>query len=163
RLLHDVAELAGERQASLAGHQRGLDDEDLAADFRPREARRDADLVLLLGQRRPAARDAEILGDLRRADLLAEILPLADDLARARAADRRDLALEVPDARLARVALDDRLERLVEERDVLAREARPLDRLRREELLGDLDLLLLGVAGELQHFHAVAQRLRNRV
>ena len=29
--------------------------------------------------------------------------------------------------------------------------------------LGDLDLLLLGVAGELQHFHAVAQRLRNRV
>ena len=32
-----------------------------------------------------------------------------------------------------------------------------------EELLGDLDLLLLGVAGELQDFHAVAQRLRNRV
>ena len=32
-----------------------------------------------------------------------------------------------------------------------------------EELLGDLDLLLLGVAGELEHFHAVAQRLRNRV
>ena len=27
----------------------------------------------------------------------------------------------------------------------------------------DLDLLLLGVAGELQHFHAVAQRLRDRV
>ena len=29
--------------------------------------------------------------------------------------------------------------------------------------LRDLDLLELGVAGELQHFHAVAQRLRNRV
>ena len=39
----------------------------------------------------------------------------------------------------------------------------PFDRLRREELLGDLDLLLLGVAGELEHFHAVAQRLRDRV
>ncbi len=29
--------------------------------------------------------------------------------------------------------------------------------------LRDLDLLELGVAGQLQHFHAVAQRLRNRV
>ncbi len=38
-----------------------------------------------------------------------------------------------------------------------------LDRLRHEEALGDLDLLLLGVAGELQHFHAVAQRLRDGV
>ena len=36
-------------------------------------------------------------------------------------------------------------------------------RLRREEPAGDLDLLELGVAGNLQDLHAVAQRLRNRV
>src|SRR6185503_1836180 len=98
--------------------------------------------VLFLGQRRAEARHAEVLGDLRRRDLLAERLALDDDLAGDLAADGRDLALEVPDARLAGVALDDRLERLVEERDVRAREAGALDRFRREELLGDLDLLL---------------------
>ena len=38
-----------------------------------------------------------------------------------------------------------------------------LDRFRHQEALGDLHLLVLGVAGQLQHFHAVAQRLRNRV
>ena len=91
-------------------------------------------------------------------------LPLDDDLARDLAADRRDLALEVADARLARVALDDRLERFVEERDVRASSSpAPSIAFGDEELLGDLDLLLLGVARELQHFHAVAQRLRDRV
>ena len=39
----------------------------------------------------------------------------------------------------------------------------PFDGLGREEPPGDLDLLLLGVAGELEHFHAVAERLRDRV
>src|SRR5436190_165462 len=163
RLLHDVAELAGQGQLALAGHQRRLDGQDLAADFRPGQARGDADLVLLLGQRLAEARHAEVLGDLGRRDLHAERLALDDDLARHLAADRRDLALEVPDARFAGVALDDRGERLVEEHDVVLGEARAFDRLRREELPGDLDLLELGVAGELEHFHAVAQRLRNRV
>ena len=89
--------------------------------------------------------------------------PSDDDLARDLAADRVDLALEAADARFARVALDDRGVRLVQECDVLGGEAVPLDRLGAEEPLGDLDLLLLGVAGELQHFHAVAQRLRDGV
>src|SRR5262249_56437844 len=97
---------------------------DVGGDLRPRGAGRDADFVLLFRQRRAEARHAEVFGDLRRVDLLAERLALDDDLARDLAADRRDLALEVPDARLAGVALDDRLERLVEERDVLLHEAR---------------------------------------
>ena len=112
---------------------------------------------------RTEARHAQVLGDLLGVDLFLEGLALDDDLARDLAADRRDLALEVADARLARVALDDRLDRVVLNDDVVGGEAGAFDRLRREEALGDLDLLLLGVAGELQHFHAVAQRLRNRV
>ena len=118
RLLHDVAELAGQGQLALARHQRRLDGQDLAADFRPGQARGDADLVLLLGQRLAEARHAEVLGDLGRRDLHAERLALDDDLARHLAADGRDLALEIAHARLARVALDDRLERPVSERDV---------------------------------------------
>ena len=91
------------------------------------------------------------------------MLPFGDDLAGDLAADRRNLALEVSDAGLARVAVDDRLDRLVGEGDVLLREAQVLDGLGREEALGDLDLLELGVAGELQHFHAVPQGLRDGV
>jgi len=41
-LLHHVAQLAGEGEALLAEHLRGLDVEHLAAGGRPREARRDA-------------------------------------------------------------------------------------------------------------------------
>src|SRR5205085_2525736 len=80
----------------LAGHQRRFDHEDLAADFRPRQTGRDADLVLFFRQRRTEARHAQILGDLRRRDLLAELLAGDDDLAGDLAADGRDLALEVP-------------------------------------------------------------------
>ena len=61
RLLHDVAELAGERQVALARHQRRFGHEDLAADFGPGQAGRDADLVRLLGHRVAEARHAEVL------------------------------------------------------------------------------------------------------
>ena len=47
--------------------------------------------------------------------------------------------------------------------DVVLGEAGVFDGLWREEALGDLTLFLLGVAGELQHLHAVAQRLGHRV
>src|ERR1043165_3075461 len=50
--------------------------------------------------------------------------------------------------------------RVVGEDDFVRRPPRPFHRLRREEALGDLDLFRLGVPGELEHFHAVAERLR---
>ena len=56
RLLHHVAELAGERQPAAAGHERRFGDENLAADFGPRQAGGDADFVLLFGERRAVAR-----------------------------------------------------------------------------------------------------------
>ena len=61
RLLHHVAELAGERQVPLARHQRRFRDQDLAADLGPRQPGRDADLVGLLGHRVAEARHAEVL------------------------------------------------------------------------------------------------------
>ena len=44
RLLHDVAERAGQRQVALALHEARLDHQDLAADLGPGQARRDPDL-----------------------------------------------------------------------------------------------------------------------
>jgi hypothetical protein len=73
------------------------------------------------------------------------------------------LALEIADAGFTRIPLNDRLERVVAELEVGVGETGAFDRFRRQEPARDLDLLELGVAGQLQHFHAVAQRLRNRV
>ena len=52
RLLHHVAELAGERQAALPGISVASVTQDLAAHLGPGQAGGDADLVLLFGQAR---------------------------------------------------------------------------------------------------------------
>jgi hypothetical protein len=66
-----------------------------------------------------------MLGDLVAGDVFLVGLALDDDLAGHLAADRRDLALEVPDAGFAGVALDDGLNRLVLDDDVVGGEAGP--------------------------------------
>src|SRR6185503_1208093 len=74
-----------------------------------------------------------------------------------------DLALEVAHAGLARVLGDDRADRFRRDRDLLGLEAVRLELALHEVALGDLELLLLGVAGELDDLHAVAKRPRDRV
>src|SRR5262245_53077826 len=107
RFLHHVAELAPEAQRALAGPQRHLDGQDLAAAVGPGEARGGAELVALLLPRRPETRHAEVLLEVVLADRGLVIAPLEDDLAGDLAEDRGDLALHVPDAGLARVLADD--------------------------------------------------------
>ena len=103
RLLHHVAELAGEREALLARHARRLDEEDVAAGRRPREPDGDARLVGALGDlgEEPLGPE-ELAHRLARARRRGSVRP---SVIRARdlAADAADLALEVPQARLARV------------------------------------------------------------
>ena len=163
RFLHDVTELAGQRQLALPRHQRGFADQQLATNFSPGKARRNADFVALFGEARPESWHTEILGDLFGRHVFLERLAFDDNLARDLAADRRNLTLEVADACLARVTLDDRLDRLVLENDVLRRQTSAFDGLQDKESLGDLELLLLGVTRQLQHLHAVPEGLRNRV
>src|SRR5690606_1839421 len=102
RLLHHVAELAGEDQPALAGRDRGLDEEDVAAHRRVVHAGRDAhEVVVGLGLRREAL-GAEVLLEAALGDPHA--LGLALGYApRGLARQRADEALEVADARLARV------------------------------------------------------------
>ena len=108
RLLHHVAEVPGERQAAAALHARRFDEQDLAAGGRPREADRDpgilrAVLDLLVEERRRAE---HLDDDVRRDDDggFVALRAAPGDLA----AERADLALEVPDAGLAGVAANQR-------------------------------------------------------
>ena len=85
--------------------------------------------------------------------------PPARDLA----AHGADFAFEVADARFARVAADDGAQAGIGEGDLLAGQPVVLDLLGDEVIARDGELLLLGVAGQFEHFHAVAQRPGNRV
>ena len=85
------------------------------------------------------------------------------DLHRRRAQRGADLALEVAHARLARVVADDRLQRIVRDRDLIILQTVGLELALHQISFRDLELLLLGVPGELDDLHAVAQRPGDRV
>src|SRR6185437_1296448 len=74
-----------------------------------------------------------------------------------------DLALEIPDAGLAGIVLDDRPDRLVGELDLSGLEAVRLNLPSNEIAPRDLELLARRVAGEADDLHAVAKRARDRV
>ena len=162
RLLHDVAELAGEDEVLAALHLRDLDGDDVAPDLGDDEAGGGPGLVLGLQLAVLEARRAEELQELAVVDDGLALAPLghpAGDLAH----DVGELALQVPDAGLVRVRLDERDEGLVGDLDVLLGEPVVVELLREEEALPDLDLLELGVAGEPDDLHPVAQGRRDRV
>src|ERR1019366_1721610 len=162
-LLHDVAELARELELPGAVHARRLDEEDLAADARPRQARRAPGLF---GALRDLARV------LLRAEELAHLIFVVD-LARRRVAlgdldghaadDARHLPLERPDGRFARVEVDDQIDRLVGDVELLLGDPVLFELLRDEVPPGDRELLATRVAGDLEDLHAVAERRRDRV
>ncbi len=106
RLLHHVAELAGQRQPSSSTHHGRLDREDLAADLGPGQPGGHADLVrgarVHSGRKRGTPRNSATWSGVT---VLGPPAFAGDDLARDLAADGGDLALEVAHAGLAGVAL----------------------------------------------------------
>ena len=161
-LAHDLSELARDDQPALAGNGGGLDEEDVAADRRHGQARGHAGVGSALADLVAEALPPEPGTNAALVD--AGGLPLArGDLRGGLAADRGDLAVEVPDAGLARVLGDDQPERLVAELDVLRVEPVRLELLRDEVALGDAELLLLGVAREADDLHPVLERRRDRL
>src|SRR5947207_6325400 len=129
RLLHHVTELPGEDEVlgPVALHPRGLDEQDVAAGSGHGEAGRDARYGRPLRCLEEELLPAEVLAHVAcihgewRGDLggRARRRGLTKDLAQ--------LALEVPDARLARVVADDRPEGLVGHDDPVGRETVLLD------------------------------------
>ncbi len=75
-----------------------------------------------------------------------------------------DFAFEIPDAGLARVAVDNFAQAVVGELDLLAHFQSMFGRLLRHQVfVRDMDLLDLRVTGQLDDLHTIAQRLRNRI
>src|SRR5438552_4407604 len=164
-LLHDLLDLAGEHERLLHAalvHDRRLDGEAVAALLGHRHAGGRADLVLFL---REAV--VEPLGAQVRVEVLGlhrDGLGLRfGDRARDFAADRADLALEIADTGLARVLTHELAEGVVRDRELPVLEAVLLELLRKQEARGDVHLLVLGVAGEPDDLHAVAERRDDRV
>ncbi len=161
-LLHHVAQLPGEDQLAAARHARRLDEQDVAAARRPgqpggdpRHAGPHGDLVLELLGTENAVQVLFINGDRLRAALGEAHGDPPEHAA--------DLPLQVAAAGLPRVAADDRPERAVGDRCVLGGEAVGGELPADQVALGDLQLFILGVARQLDHFHAVAQRPRDVV
>ena len=86
---------------------------------------------------------------------------LGDDLLHRLAGQVGDLALQVPHAGLARVVADQVAQRVVGDVPLVGLQAVRLGLLGDQVALGDLDLLILGVAGDADDLHAVHQRLRH--
>ena len=106
RLLHDVAQLAGQHQLAPAGHHAGFDEQHLATRRGVRQARRHADLILACGHLLLKAWRPEHFGDAAVGN--RDGFGFAhDDRPRRLARDGRDLALQVADTGLARIFADD--------------------------------------------------------
>ena len=159
-LLHHVAELAGQDQTALAGHPGRLDEQYVAADRRPGEPGRDpgdAGAHRDLALEAPRPEDfGEVVG--RDPDMLGAAF---GNLHRHAAQRRADFALQVAHAGFARVVADDRVQRVVVDFGLFRLEAvrgyLPGD----EIAAGDLEFFVLGVAGQVDDLHAVAQRARD--
>ena len=162
RFFHDVTQLTGQGQARLSLHQGGFDMQDLATHRCPGQTIDHTDLVvvqILLAQvfRRPQE-SMQPLGSHLDA-FLRTFRHLAGHLA----TDRTDIAFQVAQAGFTGVLGNNLADDVIVKTDMLVLQPVFLDLARHQIALGDLQLLLLGVAGQADNLHTVAQGRRHRV
>src|SRR5579862_5057323 len=162
RFAHDLAELAGKLQVALAVHDGDLDGHQITTGLSPGDARGDANLVVLLGRTIEDPLRAEVFLQ-RFLDDGGRQGAAADDLLGYFAADGADLAFQVTDTRLVSVFADHVAQSRFREAELAGLEAMLPELFWHQELLGDVDLLFLDVARQLDDFHAIPQRRHDRV
>ena len=118
-LAHHVAELAGDDQLPRARVVGRLDEQHVAAGRRPRQAGRDSRLAGAPPRLREHAPPPEHRARLRRRDGHVALRLALGELERHLAADRAQLALQIPHAGLARVLGDHDVDHLVLDRDLV--------------------------------------------
>src|SRR5690606_36400149 len=97
----------------LAGHARGLDEQDRAAERRPGEACGDAGDRRALRDLTVELRLSEVLDEVAVVDRHRALVLAARDLEGCSPAELLDLAVELPNAGLSGVVADDAMERRV--------------------------------------------------
>src|SRR3569623_1675866 len=161
RLLHHFAELAGGGELALARHHGGLDGEQIAADFGPCQAGDLTHRIVLLGPSVAEAFHAEVFLEVAALDGDLFGLGLEQNFLHHLAAQFGALAFEITHAGLARVVADDVPDGPFGDVDLILFETVGLDLLRHQIALGDVELFVLGISRDADHFHAVEQRRRN--
>ena len=102
-----------------------------------------------------------LLNDLAGDDQLFGLA--LDDAARLLAADRADLALQAAHPGLARVVANQEADRVRGKFDLLRSESVLLGLAADQVLIGDVLLVLFGIAVQVDDLHAVAQRIGNGI
>ena len=157
RLLHYVTQRTGFHHATLTTGRRHLNRQQLAAHRRPRQARDLADLVFLLGGAEIEFPHAENVRQRFRADGLPRF-PLSQSKSLDHlAAHFGNLALQCPDPRFAGVVADDVQAGPFRQVDLIGLEPVELGLLGYQILLGDVEILILGVARDANHLHPIQQ------
>ena len=157
RLLHDVTKLPGEQQLALAAHDARFDEHDVAAHGGVIHAGSHPDLILAGHALRMHLGPPDEVGDVLRSDrhlLRRAVCDLPSDLA----AELADFALELADTCFARVTGDDLAQRAVGERQLTSTQTIFRELPGNEIALGDLELLALRVAGEVDRLEPIEQR-----
>ena len=164
RLLHHVAELTGQAEFALPFGLERLDEEDVAANRRPGEARGNAWVVDPLDRVMLVALGPEVVRERLGRDVeFGRSVRAVGDLDRHLAADIGNLSLERPHACFAGVAVDDLVDGADVERHIVLGDAVVLELLGQQELTDDVALVVVGVAGDLDDLHAIAERRRDGV
>src|SRR5208282_3980509 len=163
RFLHDFTEFPGGCQASLAFHGGGFNGEHGAADFGPGEAGGQTNFVLLFQPEFAVLENAEEIFDVFRGDLDGSFGAVSDHAAGHLAGDILNFAFQVAHAGFVGVVANHVQQAFIREGEILFGETGGLLGALDEKALGDLQLFLLGVAGETQDLHAIHEGLRNSV
>ena len=145
RLLHDVAEVAGQLELARAVEHGDFDIEYFPADRRPRKAAHKADLVLRIDTLRLVARRAEIIGHAAGAQLHALALTERDALG-GLAADGGKVTFKHTHAGFARIERDDLTDGIVAHAQLRLLETVLFALFRQQMLLCNLELFLIGIA-----------------
>ena len=163
RLLHDVAELAGERQVAFPARERHFSGKNLATNLGPCQSGGQSDLALVVDLLRAEFRFAQKLLHFGSIDIQFEALALLDHLAGDLPKAGADLALEAADAGLARIGVDQLLQGSGVEFDLRLFQSLLSDLFRHEELPPDGQLFQMRVAGKEDDLHAILERRRDGV
>src|SRR5207248_7808695 len=142
---------------------RDLGREDRSADFCPGKTGYQADFAFFVREHVAEFRHAQELGNSLRVDTYRVFQTFLHHLPRYLAADIADFALQIANARFARIGANDFGDRIVGEDQVRFRQTGSGSLFADQVLLGDFELFKFGVTMKPQHLHADLKRSRNSV